>query len=58
MARYICIADLLQMMEEEVLQLAAVVAMAPVEARRLSRFIAEQRVIDSPESKKKSWSAA
>ena len=58
MARYICIADLLQMMEEEVLQLAAVVAMAPVEARRLSRLIAEQRVIDSPESKKKSWSAA
>ena len=40
------------MTEEEVLQLAAAAAMAPVEARRLSRLIAEQRVVDSPESKR------
>ena len=40
------------MTEEEVLQLATAAAMAPVEARRLSRLIAEQRVVDSPESKR------
>jgi hypothetical protein len=40
------------MTEEEVVQLAKAAAMAPVEARRLSRLIAEQRIVNIPESKR------
>jgi hypothetical protein len=47
LARYICLADLAEMGEEEVAQLVAALAMKPVEARRLSRAIAQQRASET-----------